>query len=217
MVSSSDAQGEAQFAWDAGGYLDLIRREVPEYEELQRQVADATGGGLRRLLELGTGTGQTALALLERHPQAALTGLDASPDMLAAARAVLPADRVVLREARLEDPLPPGPFDAVASALAVHHLDGDGKADLFRRAAAVLEPGGRLVVGDVVVPEDPSDAVTPVEAGFDRPDTVAAQLRWLAAAGLRAEVVWQRRDLAVMVGVAPPDQPRGGRPTAMAT
>ena len=207
----------AQFDWDAGGYLDLIRREVPDYEELQREVANASGSGARRLLELGTGTGQTALRLLERHPEARLMGLDASPDMLAVARAVLPADRVDLHEGRLEDPLPAGPFDAVASALAVHHLDGDGKADLFRRAAAVLAPGGRLVVGDVVVPDDPSDAVTPMDVGFDLPDTVAAQLRWLAGAGLLAEVVWQRRDLAVMVGVAPPGQRRGGRPPAMAT
>ena len=216
-MSGSDAHGQAQFAWDAEGYLDLIRREVPDYAELQRQVADASGSGARRLLELGTGTGQTALALLERHPEARLTGMDASADMLAVARSVLPADRVLLQERRLEDPLPAGPFDAVASALAVHHLDGNGKADLFRRAAAVLAPGGRLVVGDVVVPQDPSDAVTPIEAGFDRPDTVAAQLRWLAGAGLRAEVVWQHRDLAVMVGVAPPRQRRGGRPPEMAT
>jgi len=37
------------------------------------------------------------------------------------------------------------------------------KADLFRRAAAVLGPGGRLVVADVVIPENPADAVTPLE------------------------------------------------------
>lgn len=197
----------ARFHWDAGGYLDLIRREVPEYDELQRQVAAASGTGARRILELGTGTGQTALGVLERHPEARLAGIDASRDMLAAARALLPAERVDLREGRLEDALPPGPFDVVVSALAVHHLDAAGKADLFRRAAAVLVPGGRLVLGDVVVPDDPSDAVTPLEADVDRPDSVADQLGWLGAAGLRARAVWQRRDLAVLVAVASPPPP----------
>jgi len=33
----------------------------------------------------------------------------------------------------------------------VHHLDAGEKADLFRRVAAALEPGGRFVLGDVVV------------------------------------------------------------------
>ena len=194
----------AQFHWDAGSYLELMHREVPDYDELQRRAADASGTGARRILELGTGTGQTALRLLERHPGARLTGVDASPAMLEAARGALPAGRADVREGRLEDPLPPGPFDTVVSVLAVHHLDAEGKADLFRRAAAVLAPGGRLVLGDVVVPDDPGDAVTPIEEGFDRPDTVADQLRWLGDAGLRAEAVWRRRDLAVLVGVAAP-------------
>ncbi len=193
-----------QFHWDAGGYLELIREEVPDYEELQREVAAATGDRVQQVLELGTGTGQTTLAVLARHPGAHVTGIDASADMLALARAELPPERVDLREGRLEDPLPAGPFDVVVSVLAVHHLDAPGKADLFRRAAAVLVPGGRLVVGDVVVPEDPADVVTPVEPGFDRPDSVADQLRWLEEASLLAQVAWQRRDLAVLVGVAAP-------------
>jgi len=194
-----------QFHWDAEGYLGLMRREMPDYDELQRRVAEATGTGAADILELGTGTGQTAERVLDRHPAARLTGIDGSADMLAVARSRLPAGRADLREGRLEDPLPPGPYDVVVSALAVHHLDAAGKADLFRRAAGVLEPGGRLVVGDVVVPDDPADAVTPIEPGFDKPSTVAEQLRWLTAAGLSARAVWQRRDLAVLVGeLGPP-------------
>lgn len=51
----------------------------------------------------------------------------------------------------------------MVSVLAIHHLDGGGKADLFRRVVSVLAPNGRLVLGDVVVPEDPADAITPVD------------------------------------------------------
>jgi tRNA (cmo5U34)-methyltransferase len=85
------------------------------------------------------------------------------------------------------------------SALVVHHLDSAAKADLFRRVAAVVRPGGRFVLGDVVVPERPEDAVIELTAGFDLPDPATDQLAWLAAAGFDARVVWSERDLAVLV------------------
>ena len=70
------------------------------------------------------------------------------------------------------------------SVLAIHHLDGPGKADLFRRVAAVTD---RFVIGDVVVPDDPADAVTPLSPGFDMPSRVEDQLGWLREAGLCAD------------------------------
>jgi tRNA (cmo5U34)-methyltransferase len=190
----------AQFHWDPDSYLALMRAEVPDYERLQDEAVAATGGAARRVLELGTGTGETARRVLERHPAAFLLGIDASSEMLEHARAALPHDRAELRVARLQDPLPDGPFDVVVSVLAVHHLDAAGKADLFERVARQLAPGGRLVLGDVVVPERASDVVTPIDGDYDTPSTVAEQLAWLTAAGLQAEVVWARRDLAVMTG-----------------
>jgi tRNA (cmo5U34)-methyltransferase len=190
-----------QFHFHPESYLDMMTSELPDYYGLQDQTAAATGAGLGRLLELGTGTGETALRVLERHPGASLVGVDVSADMLAVARSRLPgAD---LRVARLEDSLPAGPFDLVFSALAIHHLDGPGKADLFRRVAAVLVDGGRFVVGDVVVPEDPADAVTPLGEGYDMPSPIPDQLAWLRDAGFEASVVWAVRDLAVIVGALP--------------
>ena len=101
-----------------------------------------------------------------------------------------------------EDPLPTGPFGLVFTALAVHHLDGAGKRDLFRRVRAVLAPGGRFVLADVVVPEDPADAITPIEAGFDVPDRLGDQLDWLAAAGFEPRVTWSWKDCAVVAATA---------------
>jgi tRNA (cmo5U34)-methyltransferase len=186
-----------QFHFDRDGYLDLMLSEMPGYHRLQDEAAAATGSGARRILELGTGTGESARRVLARHPGASLVGIDESADMLAAAREALPdAD---LRVARLQDPLPPGPFDLVVSVLAVHHLDGAEKGDLFRRVAAVLGPGGRFVLGDVVVPDDPAAATTPLSPGFDLPSRVDEQLAWLADAGLDAGIAWAEGDLAVLV------------------
>jgi len=192
----------AQFHWDPDSYLALMRDEVPAYDRLQEETVAASGTGARRVLELGTGTGETARRVLEQHPDAELVGIDASSRMLDQARTVLPAERVELRVARLEDPLPDGPFDVVVSVLAVHHLDGAAKADLFARIAAVLGPGGLLALGDVVVPEDAADIVTPIDGDYDKPSTVADQLAWLEQAGLRPRLAWSHRDLAVMVGEA---------------
>jgi tRNA (cmo5U34)-methyltransferase len=184
-----------QFHFHPDEYLDLMRSELPDYFRLQDETA-ALCTGARTLLELGTGTGETALRVLEHCPGASLVGIDASADMLAVARERLPdAD---LRVARLEEPLPPGPFDLVFSVLAIHHLDGPGKADLFTRVAAVMAPGGRFVIGDVVVPDDPADAVTPLSPGFDMPSRVEDQLAWLGDAGFAPTVAWSARDLAVI-------------------
>ena len=150
----------AQYHWDPDSYLSVMQAEVPDYARLQDETAAATGTGAHRLLELGTGTGETALRVLVRHPAATLVGLDASREMLDRAKTRLPGDYVELRVASLSDALPDGPFDVVFSALTVHHLDGRGKADLFERVARVLTPGGRFVLADVVIPEDPADALT---------------------------------------------------------
>jgi tRNA (cmo5U34)-methyltransferase len=119
--------------------------------------------------------------------------------MLAMAHQTLPASRVELRVGRLQDPLPPGPFELVVSALAVHHLDGPAKAALFRHVHDLLAVGGRFILGDVVVPEKPGDAVTPVDGEYDLPDTIEDQLGWLVDAGFEARVTWQSGDLAVLV------------------
>jgi tRNA (cmo5U34)-methyltransferase len=191
-----------QFHWDPGSYLALMREEVPSYERLQEEVVRATGTGVRRILELGVGTGETTRRLLSRHPAATLVGIDASAAMLAAARAALGADDAHLSVRRLEEPLPEGRFDLVVSVLTVHHLDGPGKADLFRRLPAVLDPGGRVVIGDVVVPDDPGDAVTPIDGDHDTPSAIDDQLAWLASAGLDPAVAWAERDLAVLTADA---------------
>ncbi|GAB2685315.1 class I SAM-dependent methyltransferase [Nocardia thraciensis] len=190
-----------QFHFDPDTYPALMAAEVPAYERLQGAVRDATIGVGRvgRILDLGTGTGVTANGVLQVHRGATLVGVDESAAMLAHARAALPLG-TELHAARLQDPLPGGSFDLVVSALAVHHLDGPGKADLFGRVARSLAPGGRFVLGDLVVPDDPADTVTPIDGDYDTPSSAADQVRWLSESGFAVEIVWEDRDLAVLVG-----------------
>jgi tRNA (cmo5U34)-methyltransferase len=187
-----------QYHFTPDDYLDMIRADVERFDELQDAVAEASRGvPARRVLELGTGTGETTRRVLELHPEAELVGIDESEWMLDEVRRVLPPS-ADLRSSRLQDPLPEGPFDLVFSCLTVHHLDGAEKAELFRRVAKALRPGGRFVLADVVVPARSEDAMTPVTEGFDLPDSVDAQLAWLAEAGFEPRVTWTWKDLAVI-------------------
>jgi tRNA (cmo5U34)-methyltransferase len=186
------------FEWDPEAFLGQMHDEVPGYEQLEDAVASATlGADVRTVLELGTGTGETALRVLEVHPHAHWTGIDASEAMLGRARERLPS--ADLRLGRLEDALPAGPFDLVVSVLAVHHLDGPGKRDLFKRLADIVAPGGRVVLGDVIVPERPEDAVIEIDWVMDLPSSVPEQLAWLDEAGFDADATLVRPDLAVLV------------------
>lgn len=189
----------SQFHFRPDDYLDLMHAEVPAFEELQDQVALAAAGiDVARILELGTGTGETSMRVLRRYPEARLTGIDVSEAMLAAARQVLPSNQVdQLLVQGIEDPLPEGPFDLAISALTIHHLEDAGKADLFQRLAGVLSKRGRFVMADVVLPEDPADAVTPLSPGYDMPSSIDDLLLWLRAAAFDPRVVWSSQDLAV--------------------
>ena len=172
-----------QFHWKPDTYLDLIRSEVPRYDELQEQAIAAIPFPPERVLELGMGTGETTRRLIEAYPESWVIGLDSSPDMVYRLREEY--DDVQL--ARMEDPLPDGPWDLVISVLSVHHLKDDAKRTLFRR---VREQSRSLVIGDVVKAEE---QVTPIEPGVDFPDTADQLAEWCGG-----EITWMADDLAVV-------------------
>src|SRR2546428_3580995 len=140
-------------------YLDEIRADVPRYDELQEETVEAIPFPPGRVLELGVGTGETTRRLRARYPHAEVTGLDSQPEMVFAAREL----GIEVRLARMEDPLPDGPWDLVISVLSVHHLDGEQKRDLFRR---VREQSRALGMGDVVIADLQG---APLERGGDKP------------------------------------------------
>jgi tRNA (cmo5U34)-methyltransferase len=176
----------AQFHMDPETYLDEIRADIPLYDELQAATIDAIPLAPARVLELGVGTGETTRRLLERYPEAEVTGLDSQPEMVFKAR----EHGIEVRLARMQDPLPDGPWDLVISVLSVHHLDKEQKRDLFRR---IREQSRSFVMGDVVV-ADPQ--LTALEEGVDMPSPADDMARWC-----EGEIVWRGDDLAVIRAV----------------
>ena len=158
-----------QFDWKPEVYLERIRAEIPGYDDLQEQAVAAIPFAPERVLELGMGTGETTRRLIEAHPDAWVIGLDSSPDMVFRARQSY--DDVQL--ARMEDPLPDGPWDLVISVLSVNQLNDEQKQALFRR---VKDHARSLVIGDV----------------FDG-DQLQKLTSWS-----EGTVTWQQGDLAVV-------------------
>ena len=185
--------------WDPETYPTTIRREIHDYDELQAQVVAATSQiSAKNILDLGVGAGETAARVLQAHPDARLVGIDSSEEMLRGAARILPPSRVTLLRQDLSAPLPDQRFDLIVSALAIHHLEGRAKVALFEAVRTRLIAGGLFVMGDVVVPRDPADAVIENEPGYDFPSSVEDQLGWLTEVGFSAQVIWTRRDLAVL-------------------
>lgn len=167
-------------------YLEQIRAEVPRYDELQEQAIAAIPSPPERVLELGMGTGETTRRLIEAYPDAWVIGLDASADMVFRAREMY--DDVQL--ARMEDPLPEGPWDLVIGVLSIHHLRSEQKQNLFRQ---VREQARAFVIGDVVKADVQT---TPIDPSFDFPETASDLADWSGG-----EITWEADDLAVVRAV----------------
>ena len=172
-----------QFHWKPERYLELIRDEIPRYDELQEAAIAAIPSAPERVLELGMGTGETTRRLIEAYPDAWVIGLDSSPDMVFRAREMY--DDVQL--ARIEDPLPDGPWDLVIGVLSLHHLTSEQKQNLFRR---VREHSKALVIGDIVKADV---QVAPLDPGYDFPETPEDLASWSGGT-----ITWRADDLAVV-------------------
>jgi ubiquinone/menaquinone biosynthesis C-methylase UbiE len=100
-----------------------------------------------RVLEVGCGTGNLALAVKRLRPDVAVAGLDPDPKALArAARKARAAGLAVEWQRGFAQQLPyeEGAFDHVLSSLMFHHLDPDGRGKMLAEVRRVLRPGGSL-------------------------------------------------------------------------
>jgi len=186
------------------------------------------GGGPIRVLDLGAGTGLLTAALAERLPGAELTLLDEAPAMLAKARERLAplGDRVRVIEGDLLAGMPDGPFDVIASGLAIHHLPHEQQAQTYAAARERLAPGGVFVNAEQLhagagwlehhfVERELEHAYAHgftheaehearVRWSIDRHVGLEDHLRWLREAGLEpVECVFKSWRFAVVAGWAP--------------
>jgi 2-polyprenyl-3-methyl-5-hydroxy-6-metoxy-1,4-benzoquinol methylase len=149
-----------------------------------------------RILEVGCGHGLFSTYVAQRVPGVEVHGVDIDADKIAVATRSTASGRLSFAVAE-SGVLPAGPWDAVVLVDVLYLLDEAGQRALLESCAAVLAPGGVLVVKDMSTrprwkawvnraQETLSVRVLRITAGsahfaFVEPDQRA---RWLQAAGL---------------------------------
>ena len=211
------------------GYDRRIRGLIPHYDELIREAAGAlvlAERPVRRIVDLGIGTGALARACLGVAPRARVMGLDVDASMTAVARQRLGrlASRVTIAHASfLEAPLPA--CDAMVASYSLHHIrTRRAKAAFYRRCFRALGRGGVLVSGDCFPPSSAAawrrnvdDWIAHLARTFgtraaarreleswqdeDTYVPLVDEIRMLSGAGFEVDVVWRRSPFAVVAGI----------------
>jgi tRNA (cmo5U34)-methyltransferase len=186
---------------------------IPFRGDGERVLVDDLSNALPgRVLDLGCGDGRLTDLVLAAYPGSTACCVDLSEVMLAAAAERFAGNpNVEFVQHWFDEPLPvAGPFDAVISSLAIHHVADERKRSLYAEIAKLLAPGGVFANLEIVrsptqalhdrwrdemgARDDPSDQLCDLEP----------QLAWLRAAGLDdVDCIWKWRSLALMRGAKP--------------
>jgi trans-aconitate 2-methyltransferase len=193
-------------SWDPAQYLRFAGERMRPAVDLLARIGAASPA---RVIDLGCGAGNLAPLLLARWPQARLTGVDNSPEMLARARKDHPAADFELADIGAWRPR--APVDVVYSNAALHWLAGHEQriVQLLEEAVA---PGGTLAVQMPRNFDAPSHTciVEAIEQGPWRPKlephlrrapVAAPDAYWRLLEGRAAELqIWQTEYLQVLSG-----------------
>ncbi len=143
------------FDTHAQNYDKLVSANPGYHEHLRmsaKRMGLRGGGAGLRLLDLGCGTGASTAALLDVAPQAEITAVDASAEMLAHARRKTWPSTVTFVHADAQDldqAAIAGPYDGIFAAYLLRNLTDRNAA--LRRYRTLLRPGAPIAVHEYSV------------------------------------------------------------------
>ena len=127
--------------WDADQYLRFEAERTRPFEDLMAQVFRKTA---TRIVDLGCGTGNLTRLLAQRWPEAQVTGVDSSAEMLQAAVTLTIDGRLDFQQADLAAWSPGGPVDLLISSAAWQWIADHER--LIDHCVGMLGPRGTLAV-----------------------------------------------------------------------
>lgn len=128
----------ANTTWDPAQYLRHADHRSRPFHDL----VDRVPGTPANVVDLGCGPGNTTATLTDRWPDATLTGIDNSPQMIEQARADHPAVAFRSGDITTWDPAEDGNPDLILSNAALQWVPGH--TELFPRWTEALPAGGTL-------------------------------------------------------------------------
>ena len=166
-------------SWDPSQYLKFGNERLrPALDLLARVPLENP----QHVVDLGCGAGNVTQCIAQRWPQAQVSGVDSSGEMLAKARAVLPSADWI--ESGIGTWQPDAPVDLIYSNAALHWLPGH--AELFPALMHKLKPGGVLAVQ---MPRNwGAPSHTSIDASLDALGLTPAQSASINAAKLNTPV-----------------------------
>jgi len=147
----------------ATAFGTLARGAAPEIVAMLRRAPVE----VRRVVDAGCGAGPLSAALVEAG--FAVVGMDTSADLLAIARAAVPAARF-LRQSIYAAPVPAcEAIVALGEPLTYHPegADADARVEGFFQTASAVLPAGGMPIFDVIEPGEPSLAGRYCSSGED--------------------------------------------------
>ncbi len=138
-------------SWSAAQYVKFEEERTRPVRDL---LARAPAAGVRRAADIGCGPGNSTEVLIARYPDAAVVGLDNSPDMIAAARKRLPTIAFEVADIAAWDG---SGFDLILANAVIQWIP-DHEA-LLPALIARLAPGGTLAVQTPDNLDEPSHAL----------------------------------------------------------
>lgn len=126
-------------SWDPDVYLSFADLRERPLKELLGRVPPIE---VKTAVDLGCGTGNSTAAMAARFPDAKITGIDSSPDMLAKAEGSLPGARWV--EADIATWAPDLPVDLILSNAALQWVPDHDR--LFAGLLTATTNGGALAI-----------------------------------------------------------------------
>jgi len=153
-MDSSLPEWRSYFATIADSYDRLQPVLSPPYSKGLEMIVDLIpfdADDAFEFVDLGCGTSEPTVRVLEHFRHATGTCIDSEPEMLALAeRKLTPySDRIEVREADITS-CDIQPCDLVFSAKTIHHVPPAGLSELFARIAGALRPGGCFVLYDAM-------------------------------------------------------------------
>jgi len=127
--------------WDVGRFLKFEAERTRPYWDLMARVAGNAPG---RIVDLGCGPGNLTRLLAERWPEAHVTGVDSSAEMLQAAGQLAVPGRLEFASGDLAQWMPPHPVDLVVSNSAWQWVPDHEQ--LIEHTLKMLTPQGTLAV-----------------------------------------------------------------------